>query len=295
MKSKLLTIGMAALVISAIACGKSFAMPSDMDSDTSQLKKVFSPEMSLPAEAWSIPLTFGFGATTDFVIDRDMDDNSDLSENVWTGGNIYYDPDPRVHLDLFLGAAWLKIGSVPVTNSATTKVNLETDSAFAVGLSGKVDVTEFQVIDQQPPMNLFVGGGYRFTRPDVKNVHASFDVTAQNLHVEINEWNATVGVSQRINDPFKQWFGWDGLNFAWVPYVGAQYTDLDMNITGTSDFPTSSTVARESVQTGHVNSDGVFNVVVGMQMIGFDDKLSLGLEGRFISETAVSLNAHFRW
>ncbi len=295
MKSKLLAIAMAVLVVSAATCVKSYAMPSGADSDTSQLTKVFPAEWSLPPDVYGVPLTFGFGSTTDFVIDRNLEDSSDLSENVWTGGNIYWDPHSKVHLDLFLGTAWMKVGTVAINNNTTTKVSLTADGAFAVGGSAKVDITEFQVIPEQPAMKLFAGGGYRFTNPDVDSIHASFDAVSEALNIEINEWSATLGVSQRINDPIKTWFGWGGLNFAWVPYVGVQYTDLDLNISGTSDLPTASSLDRQSVKTGHLNSDDVVNVVVGMQIISFDDKLSIGLEGRFIAETAVSLNGHFRW
>lgn len=295
MNSKRLIMAVTVMAVGLVACGTSFAMPSGADSDTGQLTKVFQPEMSLPPDAWGVPLTFGFGTTTDYVIDRNMEDNSDLFDNVWTGGNIYWDPHEKVHLDVFLGVAWLKIGSVPVVGAPTTKVALETDTGFAFGVSGKVDITEFQVIPDQPTMKLFATGGYRFTNPDVDSIHASFDAASKDLNIEVNEWNGSVGISQRINDPFNLWFGWGWCNFAWVPYVGVQYTDLDLNITGTSSLPDSSNTERQSVQTGHTNSDGVVNVVVGMQIIGFNDKLSIGLEGRFVSETAVSLNGHFRW
>jgi len=287
---------MAAFVISTVAYGVSFAMPSEANSDTTQLTKVFPAEMSLPAEAWGIPLTFGFGSTTDFVADRNLDNGADLDENLWTGGNIYYDPDPRVHLSLFLGSAWLRVGSVPIDTDTTTKVTLDADAAFAVGTGVKVDVTDFEVIPDQPKMNLFVSGGYRHTNSDVREVDGGgFNDRSQSLELEINEWQGTVGVSQRINDPLKLWFGWTWCNFAWVPYLAVQYSDLDLNVSGQSQLPNSNSIISQSVQTGHVNSDGVVNLVVGMQVIGFGDKLSIDLEGRMLAESALTLGAHFRW
>ena len=303
MRSKLLVLTIASLALGVVLSGTSYAMPSDADSDTTQLTKVFPAEMSLPPDVGGVPLTFGFGATTDYIIDRNLDaddaglSKSDLTDNVWTGGNIYYDPHEKVHLNLFLGTAWLKVGNVALQNSSGTTVMLNTDSAFAIGGSGKVDVTQFQVIEGQPQMNLFASGGYRFTNPDVDTIGngGGFNATVFDLNVEVNEWNATLGVSQRINDPMKLWFGLEGWNFAWVPYVGVQYSDLDLNISGTSDLPNTSIANRQQVQTGHRNAEDVVNVITGMQIIAFGDKLSIGLEGRFVSETAVSLNGHFRW
>ena len=296
MKSKLFAVATILVVCGMFVGGRAFAMPSDADSDTSQLHKVFPAEMSLPPDVDGIPLTFGFGTTTDYVYDRNLDNDADLDENVWTGGTIYYDPDPKVHLSVFLGSAWLKVGSVPINNNTTTKVTLDADAAFAIGGGAKVDVIQFDVISDQPQMNLFVSGGYRNTNPSVKKADGGgFNARSQSLALEINEWQATAGVSQRINNPVKLWLGWDGCNFAWVPYLGVQYTDLDLNITGVSVLPSGGSTISQSVRTGHYSADEVVNIVTGMQIIGFDDKVSIGVEGRFIAETAISLNARFRW
>ena len=293
MRSKFFAI-LAVLLVAA--CGTSFAMPSGADSDTGQLTKVFPPEMSLPEKVWDIPLTFGFGSTADYVIDRNLDDGSDINDAYWAGGNIYYDPAENVHLDLFLGVAEFNVGSVPVNDSLTTKVYLDTDADFAVGGNGKVDITQFAVIEGQPDMELFAGGGYRWAKADVEDIQAvSGGPVSFDLQVEVNEWHGMVGVSQRVNDPFKLWFGWDGCNFAWVPYVAAQYSDLTLNISGVSVLGRASEYPGQSVLTDTADSDDKVAVVAGSQILAFGDKLSIGVEGRFIAETSVSVNAHFRW
>lgn len=296
MKSKLFTVAAILAVSGMFVSGNAAALPSGADSDTSQLTKVFPAEWSLPPEVYGVPLRFGLGSTTDYVIDRNLDDGSDLNDAWWTGGNLYYDPLENIHLDLFVGAAELNVGSVRVNTPNTTRVYLDSEPGISVGGNGKVDITQFAVFEGYPDMKLFAGGGYRFTRVDVEEIQdfsggpVDFD-----LDIEVNEWQAMVGVSQRINDPIKLWFGWDGCNFAWVPYVAAQYNDLRLNISGTSILGRASEFPGQSVLTDTAESDDMVAVAVGSQIIAFGDKLSIGVEGRFIAETSISVNAHFRW
>ena len=267
-----------------LAAGSAFAMPSDADSNTYQLKGLFGDV--IPGVA------IGFGGSGDFILDRNLEDASDL-EATFYGGNIYVDPHEQVHLNLFLGAGDIKLGNVPIDNGNTeTKAELETETDFAIGASGKVDVFSFPLFPDEPNSWIFVSGGYRYTHPDVDEVTRGGFVAADptfTMNIEYSEWMATIGWSQA----FTKWI--EGVTF--MPYVGAQYSDVRVDRNGVGKFLTQAQPngQNQSVLTDDPNGDDVVNVICGIQILGFDNQLSVAVEGRFVAETAVSVSGHLRW
>lgn len=302
MRSRFFGLMVVFSVLAFFAGGQAFAMPSDADLNTAQMTKLAPASWS--PEGWGFPLTLGFGATGDYVIDRTLDDNSDISEGHWGSGNLYWDPLENVHLELFAGVAEMRIGSVGINNTdaanSGTKVELESEAGLAVGGGGKVDILEFPFFPHYwpdlPKMKLFGAGGYRHAgQMDVDEIHAGFDADRQDLQIEVNEWQATVGVSQQWNNPIGR-LGWgDWLNFNVITYVGAQYSDLQVNISGNSAIPVNDLGGDKNVKTGTRNSDVPVAVVAGLQILSFSDTFSVNLEGRFIAETAGSVSGHLRW
>ncbi len=291
MKSSFLKAASVLMVLGVALCGQAFAMPSDAESNTAQLTKLFPEGFGL--EAVGLPVTLGFGSTADYVIDRNFDEGIDIDEGIWYGGNVYWDPLENVHLSTFFGVADFTLGNVRINNDTTTRMILKTNTDFAVGGGGKVDILQFDLLPDLPKMNLFASGGYRWTSGNVTDVTSgSFNAVSQALNVEVNEWQATLGVSQKFDNPLS-FIGWNG--FSAVPYVGVQYNDATLNVSGTSVLPNDARVPNQSVKTGARDSDNVVGVATGLQLIGFSNQLSVSVEGRFITETSVSLNGHFRW
>lgn len=265
------------------------AMPSDADSNTWQLKRT--------TDAFEMAWPVGLGATGDFVLDRTLDledtDGRDLPEedmeSTWYGGNIYLDLLENVHLNFFIGVVDIELGSVAINNNNTTKLAIETDSDLAGGGSGKVDIYSFPVFAEQPNMWLFATGGYRYGQADVDSVvRGTTPASAFGMEVEVSEWQAALGLSQR----FDHWI--EGIAF--VPYGGVKYNDVDVNVTGFARFPLGvGNPINENVKTGHRESDGVVGVFAGLTLLTWDDRIAATVEGRFVDETAVSVNGHLRW
>ncbi|MBI3252533.1 MAG: hypothetical protein HYZ52_04365 [Candidatus Omnitrophica bacterium] len=296
MKIKTFVVVAFLLAVVSFSGDRAFAMPSDADLNTYQMTPLLTSKDQPWMGMWG-PWAVGFGTSADYVIDRNLDDATDVSEATWWGGNVYWDPLDKVHLDVFLGTANLKLGNTPISNNTTTKVVLKTDSQFAVGVGGKVDLIEVDLLSGifpgLPKANIYGSGGYRWTHLAVDTASIGVvDAVIEDLEVEINEWQTGIGIAQRIDNPL----GFIGINgFSITPYVGVQYNDLDLNISGTSSLPADATNPRETVQTGHRNGQDSVAVATGLQLITFGDRLAVNVEGRFIAETAVSLNGRIRW
>ena len=288
MRSKFLAAVLLVVAMGLSVSGLAFAMPSSTDSDTAHMTKLM-PEWA------SLPITLGFGATGDYVIDRKLDDGSALSDTSWYGGNVYWDPLDNVHLSAFVGAANFRVGSVRINSDTTTKVELTTDTTFAGGGDAKVDVWQFPAFGNKHDVNMYATGGYRHGgQANVNQIHAGFDARAFDLQVEISEWHAGGGISQQWDNPL-DWFGWTWLKFSAIPYVGCEYSDMDVNISGNSSMPSNEVFPTRQVKTGHLNSDTKVAVVTGLQLLTFNNTWSVDVEGRFVAETAVSVSGHVRW
>ena len=276
-----------------------FAMPSDADSNTAQLKGTIGEAVNLnqPIDLGWGPVAIGFGATGDFVLDRNLEgkdtaNTADL-EAIWYGGNVYFDPINRVHLNLFVGVAGIRVGRPSINNNTTAKVEIESETGLAGGGSGKVDIYEFSLLDSigitgQPQMAFFATGGYRYTNLDADSATPLGSRTlVLDTNFELHEWQAGGGVSQRIN--------WEG--FGWVFYVGGHYSDVDLNVGGTTTYQDPATFGGsiQTVTTGSLESEEVVGVFCGLQVLAWEDRFSVAVEGRFVDETAVSVNGHLRW
>ncbi len=256
-----------------------FAMPSDADLNTYQMKCLVDS---------GCPFAVGAGAVGDFVLDRNLEESEDL-EASWYGATIQFDPVSQAHLSLFLGVAEFDLGTIRINpaSATTTRTVLKTDTDFAVGGSGKVDIISFPVVPNQPNMWLFGSGGYRFSNPDVESVRrGTVDASSFSMEVEVSEWQAALGLSQR----------WDNLlgDLDFITTAGVQYSDLEVDITGTSAF-TQPGATTQSVLTGTRESDEVVGVFAGLQLMLPGDQWSVAVEGRFVAETAVSVQGRLRW
>ena len=157
MKKRFFAVSVVVWAVSLFSSRSLMAMPSDADSNTAQMK----------GEWVQFPLAVG--ASGDFL-DRDLNDNEELNSMSWYGANIYFDPVERLHFNLFLGGAQGDLDNLRVELSTgglvPNVVGLgESDTAFAIGISSKADVVEFNLVPNQPNAQLFVSGGYDIPIP----------------------------------------------------------------------------------------------------------------------------------
>ncbi len=275
-----LFLSVALIVLMAVWAPVVFAMSSDAESATYQMKNSMQTNETLP-------FALGVGASGDWVLDRTLDNGTDL-EGGWYGANIFMDPVDRVHLDAFIGAANFNIGNVNVTgDSPSTKTQLDTNTSIAVGGTAKVDVADFAVFPDQPNSWIFVSGGFRWANPDVDGATNLGRAATLAMDVDVTEWQIGTGLSQRFNNLIS------GIGF--VTYFGVQYSEISVDINGTGTYPAIGIGPIQTIDTSQANSDDVIAAVLGCQIWGSEDKLMIGVEGRFIAETAVSVNGHFRW
>lgn len=277
-----------ALFIVLAANGVTYAMPSDADSNTAQM-------------AGDLPFVLGLGASGDWVLDRNLENDRDQGEDMeskWYGGNIYFDPFPQWHLNLFLGVAEIELGSLGMTglsatepfgavNTLGTRGSLETETSFAIGGSTKVDIINFPVFPDQPNMEIFGVGGYRYTSADVDEAkRGPTPATTLEMNVELHEWQGGGGVAQRIKNVIP--------DFELITYVGSAYSDVSLNLSGTNTFARSSG-PNQTIVTGKRESEDLINVFTGLQVLTPGNRWTVNVEGRFINETAVSVDGRFRW
>ena len=279
MKKRLFAVSLIVLTRALFSTSAVMARPSEADSNTWQMK---SPETAF---------ALGVGASADFL-ERDLQAGVKVRDNNWWGANIYFDPMERLHLNLFLGATEAKLKSLPLSLSnggaITVLGNGETDTAFGIGIGSKVDVVKCAVVPDQPNMELFVSGGYRFANPDIDSAVGTDGSmpTLLDMQVDISEWQVGVGLKQRFDNIIP------GVGLA--PYLGVKYSDVDIDLSGTSSFAAGPGVTA-SIITGSRNSDNVIGMFLGIQILGWEERLSFAVEGRFIDESAFYLNGHMRW
>lgn len=278
MRSKFVGVILFLLCVAVSAGSPAFALPSDGDLNAAQLVGEF-------------PYHLAFGGTGDYVIDRNLEAEEDL-EAVWYGGNINYDPVDQVHFNIFLGGASLRLGNVQLDTDVNTRTYLVSNDGFAAGVGAKWDFWEFSIIPDQPNMQVYTSGGWRFTDVEIESSRGDPTPVALDIDVTVHEWQAGVGVSQRINDPFGI-IGLPGVHL--VPYVGVAYSDINVDLDGSSLYPQASTSANQAIVLGNRDSSEKVAAVAGVQILSFSDRFSVGIEGRFIAETAGSVTGRVRW
>ncbi len=349
-------------VVSFVSCamvlslGTAWAMPSNANSSTNKMKGDLPDYMTtIPFEfpplgpyqlgpyEYKVSTAIGTGFMGDYVRDRSLDDVSDL-EVRWFGGEFFYDPIDRLHANVFVGAAEVRWGTVALNESSTTKAELETVTDVAVGVSGKLDVYEWPLLEGNPPLLIFVTAGYRWMEAPVNTAKKGNirDAAQLDMKVQLHEWQGGLGIAQRIDNfealgksltpqlpdwwprlelpklelpplelpdwwPRPQWPEWQlpdwwprlpeipwGVN-AVIPYVGMKYSDVDAQLSGTAVFPPEEDRTTESVTAGDRGADDVLGMFVGTELYLFNERVSAGVEGRFIDETALQVSARMRW
>jgi len=134
-------------------------------------------------------------------------------------------------------------------------LSIDTEAAFAWGLGATVFLYEFD-----NGLRLGADGNFRMTEPSLD--------TVIDADLEYSEWQIALAVSKQI-DKF-------------IPYGGIKYSDVKVELT------------VPGLGSEDTNSDNLFGIFLGCDFL-VDDNLSFGLQGRFIDETALSIQGTYRF
>jgi len=215
---------------------------------------------------------FKVGTELDFVTERDLDvsDEDVTVENLnWYAGKISYALADRVEPYVLLGAANGEFSE----KWSGVDLKYETETAFAWGLGATVLLKEFN-----NGIRLGIDGRYRQTEPDIDKVtlngvsYSPGDVGISDFSAEYKEWQVALGISKELGQ--------------FVPYGGIKYNDVEASL--------KATISGTTYTTDDINSDGVVGIFVGCDFLPTKN-LSIGVEGRFIDETAFTVSANYRF
>lgn len=211
----------------------------------------------------------------DFTTDMKLKDSEGDDEYRFLGGKIDVVFIDRFILYGLLGSAYYE----EEFTDEGSKVKIETKNELAWGIGGTAILYETKLEQLGNSVLRFgVDGRYRSSELDVDKVIIdgteytipSGSVTA--MSVEYSDWQVAGAISLQ----------WD----RFIPYFGVKYSDIDgkasMTVSGT-------TYTDDSVKLD--NNVGVF---VGTDILVLDS-MSINVEGRFISETALTLGCAIRF
>jgi len=215
---------------------------------------------------------FKVGTELDFVTERDLDvsDEDVTVENLnWYAGKISYALADRVEPYVLLGAANGEFSE----KFSGVDLKYETETAFAWGVGATVLLKEFN-----NGIRLGLDGRYRQAEPDIDKVtlngvsYSPGDVGISGLSAEYKEWQVALGISKELGQ--------------FVPYGGIKYNDVEASL--------KATISGTTYTTDDINSDGVVGIFVGCDFLPTKN-FSIGVEGRFIDETAFTVSANYRF
>lgn len=209
------------------------------------------------------------GTELDFVIERELDVSGvdvEIEAFNWYMSKISYTMADKVDLYCLLGGASGEFSE----KYSGVDLKYETEGAFAWGLGATFLLNEFE-----NGIRLGLDGRYRQVEPDIdevilNNVDVSSIITSGSI--EYKEWQVALGISKE----FEQF----------VPYGGIKYTDVEASM--------KATILGTTYKTDDINSDGVFGIFIGCDFLPTEN-ISIGVEGRFIDETAVTVAATYHF
>ncbi|MBL7198001.1 MAG: hypothetical protein ISS47_07865 [Candidatus Omnitrophica bacterium] len=215
---------------------------------------------------------FKVGTELDFVTERELDVSDEdvtVEKLNWYASKISCTMADKVDLYALLGAANGEFSE----KYSGVDLEYETEAAFAWGLGATVLLYEFE-----NGIRVGLDGRYRQAEPDIDQITlngVSFspgDVGISDSSIEYKEWQIALGVSKELGQ--------------FVPYGGIKYTDVEASM--------KATISGTTYTTDDINSDKTIGIFIGCDFIPTKN-ISIGVEGRFIDETAFSVSATVRF
>lgn len=215
---------------------------------------------------------FKVGAELDFVTERDLDVSGEdvaIEKLNWYAGKLSHAMSDKVDLYTLLGAANAEFSE----KYSGVDLKAETETAFAWGLGATILLKEFD-----NGIRVGIDGRYRQVEPDIDKLilnnveYAIPSGSVTNVSAEYKEWQVALGISKELGQ--------------FVPYGGIKYNDVETSL--------EAKISGTTYKTDDINSDGVFGIFVGCDFLP-SKNFSVGVEGRFIDETAFTVSSTFRF
>ncbi len=227
----------------------------------------------------------------EYIADHDLDNGVEM-ESYWFGFNI----GKRINADTsvfgYVGIVnFENIDTVRVEAPFISTLSYDTDYGLAYGGGVLHEFKEYQLLDGEKPAVLFGSANTRFTKVDTdgaSHIASGSTLTSNSADLTYLEWQVSLGVKQELTI-----FG-----HVLPLFFGVTYNDVFVDLGGNTIFNVPNTSAGnahpETVQLFDESAADILGGFVGIS-IPIDDDKSLSFEGRFINETAASVEGTVRF
>ncbi|MBI1979755.1 MAG: hypothetical protein HY593_00250 [Candidatus Omnitrophica bacterium] len=234
------------------------------------------------------------GAEYNHIFDKDMDpktkgldgyDSMEIDESNQVYGVISYGlfQNDRLAADLSVKLGAGDLVTQGVDGTFFNKERIEYDMGFLWGIGGKVG------IQFDKGWSLSLHAGYDAWESDLDSITYSgekaFNVEGAKT-AKVSEFQAAILFNFHLD--MKESNG-----MVFVPYVGPVFDWMRVK-TGRISYETASFTSTNTA-TGAKDAKDNVGVVVGADVFCFNDALKLNVEGRFISEEALSVSLRYRF
>lgn len=159
---------------------------------------------------------------------------------------------------------------------------IEYDMGFLWGFGGNV---KYKWNPYDYPVDLTFSAQYTQWNSTLHSIdfngEKGFNITGTK-NARVSEFQTAILMSTKIESPRT------GLKF--VPYAGPSFNWTDLK-TGRISYETNDVISTNTNTSSR--ADRHFGLVVGLDILSFNDSLKLTLEGRFITEEALTLSLHY--
>ncbi len=272
-----------AVMLTILSCGAAYALPLGNPSEASLMcdglfYEGLCADYCDPCVSWCDAWSFRAGFYGDYVFERHLEVDQGLtdgrqiehSEIFTNAGYVAFNFYDRFDIFATFGATNINLetNAVAFVGTVRDRFKLETDTDFSWSIGARGTIYECECF------SFGIEGQYFYTRPDISYVDVAYTnaVYPSSEHLKYKEWQIGIGVSYRI---------W---NF--VPYFGAKYSNVDVDLSGTTLSNTTTLNDLENRFNG--------GYVLGVSIVDCE-KASLTVEARYPDETALYVNGQIRF
>lgn len=221
--------------------------------------------------------------TVSKIIGRELS-NSNSDSNKLSGGDEEYVRLSYAYSDSFqpylkAGSSYLEQESKNEDISGMGKRDLEYEYDRGLGYGGGV----CGIIPLKDSLFFGYDGQYVISGHDIKNiVHSGEDAAQEEGKIRFKDWHTALYLANDFDI---------SRNLIITPYAGLRYSKADLDIKKNIRYVVSEGAVESTGTTESENNLGIF---AGIDS-SFYDKFNLGVQGRFLDETAVSLTGKVKF
>ncbi|MCH9609874.1 MAG: Major outer membrane porin [Chlamydiales bacterium] len=253
---------------------------------------VFFDECTLPFVPF--PVSYEIGYNYDHVYNRNLEidgqDHSSLHRFEFSTRQALISVNLCNRVDIFgaFGASYFQIQSPlrsfnPTDSNDNGSVFINTGTDFSWGVGGRGTIWGCG------PFILGAEGEYFYSKPEINSIDAPFTsnrVTyAENASLKYQEWQFGLGASYQIC--LSQ-------SIEVLPYAGITWSHAWVNM-GNSQEPIDDDGTPDfTITLNNLTNQKLWGYAIGLSLLGCE-RFSLGIEGRFANEKALTVNSAFRF